>query len=130
MAQVMRVSKCELRRDIRFATAFRATLRADGEPRGVVIGDISSSGALIKGKLLPAVGARIQLVARALLVGGRVMWRREGLAGVCFDSPVSPLHIVRENSDYFNSYRERRARRTDLKATNNVVAMRGRCHAV
>jgi len=119
MAHAEHRSKTELRRDVRFVTAFKATLRADGEPRGVVIGDISAGGALIRGKILPAAGVKIQLVARAFFVGGRVMWRGEGLAGVCFDRSVSPLHVVRENSDYFDSYRERRARRSTLRESNN-----------
>jgi len=109
MAHATRVSKTDLRRDVRFATEFNATLRADGLPRGVIVGDISAHGALIKGRFLPMVGAKIQLIARSLIIGGRVMWRNDGLAGVSFERTVNPLQIERENSDYFDGFRKRRA---------------------
>lgn len=111
MGYAMRRPDIELRRNTRFATAFKATLQVDGTLTSVIIGDISADGALIRSKLLPAIGARVRLVAKSLFVRGRIMWRREGLAGVSFDNSVDPLHVVRENIDYFDEYRKRRANR-------------------
>lgn len=101
----------DLRRDIRFATSFRAELVDAGKLVSVTVGNISEGGALLIGNRLPLLGARVVLKTENLDLTGRVIWRREDLAGINFEQRVNPLCIVRANTDHFQAYRERRAAR-------------------
>ena len=65
----------------------------EGEVAGPVrIRNLSESGALIEGQLLPQVGERLTLRRAALAVGATVMWRGAGKCGVQFDRRVAIAH--------------------------------------
>lgn len=57
-------------------------------------------------------------------VSGRVLWRRDGLAGVKFDEPVDAAKILADNHDYAPSSQQPRAPRVgiDVKARIRVGA--------
>lgn len=65
----------------------------EGDVAGPVrIRNLSESGALIEGQLLPQVGERLTLRRAALAVGATVMWRGAGKCGVQFDRRVAIAH--------------------------------------
>jgi hypothetical protein len=54
----------------------------------VKIRNLSPSGALIEGALLPAAGERIELRRGAMIAHGNVAWCQDGRAGMRFDARV------------------------------------------
>ncbi|MDF0543903.1 hypothetical protein PX699_16240 [Sphingobium sp. H39-3-25] len=56
MASFERINSPDLRRDTRFATAFDAQIIVDDRRLSVIVGDISSGGAQVKGDTPLALG--------------------------------------------------------------------------
>lgn len=65
-----------------------AALYCDGFSSPVKIRNISSTGALIEGLLIPAMGSLVQLVRGDLIVHGLVAWSVEGRCGLKFSGSV------------------------------------------
>ena len=65
-----------------------ATLYSDGGSSPVRLRNISSSGALLEGAVLPLAGARIQLCRGSLRTTGQIVWNKDGRVGVRFDSTI------------------------------------------
>ncbi len=65
-----------------------ATIYADGASSPVNIRNLSQTGALIEGPVLPDVGERIALKRGQLQVSGWIAWRVERKAGVRLDASV------------------------------------------
>ena len=65
-----------------------ATLYADGGSTPVHIRNMSSSGALVEGLVLPEVGCRMALRRGPLEAAGYIAWRVDRRAGVRFDAPA------------------------------------------
>ncbi|CAN5825547.1 hypothetical protein BH11PSE6_BH11PSE6_08620 [soil metagenome] len=57
-------------------------------------------------------------------VSGRVLWRRDGLAGIAFNAPVNAARILADNHDYSASAQQARAPRVgiDVRARIRVGA--------
>lgn len=78
-----------LRLESRSNVFVMAVLYADtriGTP--VRVRNISSTGALIEGAVLPPVGTSVQLTRASLKASGSVIWLEQGKAGLVFETPV------------------------------------------
>ena len=78
----------ESRRQPRTHLFVAATLYADGGSNPVHIRNMSQSGALIEGSVLPEVGYRVSLKRGPLQASGHIAWRVERRAGVKLDTSV------------------------------------------
>lgn len=65
-----------------------AALYCDGISAPVKIRNISSTGALVEGAVIPSLGALVQLVRGPLIVHGLVVWGTEGQCGLKFSGCV------------------------------------------
>ena len=65
-----------------------ATMAAPTVSGPVKIRNMSVGGALIEGDALPRTGEHLRLRRGELTVCGRIVWRDEGKAGLCFDDEV------------------------------------------
>lgn len=66
-----------------------ATIYADSGSAPVKIRNLSSTGALIDGTVIPIPSTRIRLSRGGLTIVGQVIWQKGTLAGVRFDSRAS-----------------------------------------
>jgi hypothetical protein len=92
----------------RFPTKLDAILRVGRERVPIVIGDISRTGAMICGPMLPLRGQRVALVARGLEVNATVVWSDDQSCGLSFHDAVDPLAVVRENLAQFAWLKQRK----------------------
>jgi hypothetical protein len=92
----------------RFPTKLEAILRVGQNRVPIVIGDISSTGAMVCGAMLPLRGQRVALVARGLEVRATVVWSDDQSCGLSFHAPVNPLAVVRENLAQFAWLKQRK----------------------
>ena len=65
-----------------------ATVSTSSASGPVKVRNLSPSGALIEGGVLPAAKERVRLRRGALTATGQVVWCRSGRAGICFESRV------------------------------------------
>lgn len=77
-------AQCE-RREPRTNLFVLATLVASGTANRIKVRNISASGALVEGAVLPRPGAAITLSRGDAALTGRVMWCAGGKAGLQFD---------------------------------------------
>ena len=78
-----------------------AALYCDGSPSPVKIRNISATGALLEGAVIPSVGALVQLVRGELIVHGLVAWTSDCRCGLKFSGciDVQQWRAVRCNSE-------------------------------
>jgi len=83
-----------------------ATLYRDGSPAPVKIRNMSASGALVEGAVLPSVGTLVQLIRGELIVHALVAWSAERRCGLKFSGSVdarqwraSPINSEQERVD-------------------------------
>jgi hypothetical protein len=84
-------------------------LRVGQQRMPIVIGDISRTGAMICGAMLPIRGQRVALVAQGLEVNATVVWSGIDSCGLSFHAAVDPLAVVRENLEQFAWLKQRKA---------------------
>ncbi len=96
------------RRYQRFPINFDATLIVDRKRSQVVVGDISSAGAMIRAPELPAVGTEAVLEGRTFEVVATVTWRADGACDLDFHRAVDPLEVVRQNMKGLERFRTMR----------------------
>ena len=96
------------RRSPRFPTKLEAVLRIGRRRMPIIIADLSRTGALICGAMLPPRGERVALLAQGLDVTATVVWHREQSCGLSFHAPIDPLAVVRENLVQFAWLKQRR----------------------
>jgi hypothetical protein len=92
----------------RFPTKLEAVLRVGQDRVPIVIGDISRTGALVCGPMLPVRGQRVALVAQGLEVKATVVWSGDQSCGLSFHAAVDPLAVVRENLAQFAWLKQRK----------------------
>lgn len=68
---------------------FIASLSARGISTPVTVRNLSPSGALIEGAVLPPAGTIVHLRRGSLCVDGEIAWCRAGQAGIAFASAIS-----------------------------------------
>lgn len=66
-----------------------ASLIARSASGPVRVRNLSSTGALIEGAVIPASGERVHLRRAGATVAGEVVWSRDGRAGLRFDSRIT-----------------------------------------
>lgn len=66
-----------------------ATIYADSGSAPVRIRNLSPTGALIEGPVLPLPGTHVRLTRGSLSIMGNIVWHRDGRAGLRFKSTVS-----------------------------------------
>jgi hypothetical protein len=78
-----------LRRAVRGDILIRAAMMTLTETVGVDLLDLSTSGAKLRGRDLPAPGQEVVVLLGRLEAFGWVIWRDEDQCGVHFDVPLS-----------------------------------------
>lgn len=69
-----------------------ATIYTDGGSAPVKIRNLSATGALIEGDLVPSRAAAVSLRRGELIVTGKIVWCSNGRAGLQFETPISVVH--------------------------------------
>lgn len=90
-------SPIDLRKSQRYPTRIDGTAVLHGLRYPIVIADISTEGAMVRGLPLLAPGLKLVLQARALEVVAVVVRSTARGVGVRFQCAVNPLAVVREN---------------------------------
>ncbi len=91
------VSPIDLRQSQRYPTHIEGIGIFNGVRYPIVIADISSEGALIRGLPLLPLGGRVVVQARSLDVGAIVVRSTARGIGVRLQATIEPLSVVREN---------------------------------
>jgi hypothetical protein len=76
-------------RDVRTKVLLSATLYTQSSSAAVRIRNMSSSGAMIEGVTLPAIGSSVMLQRAELSIGADVMWSAAGRCGIKFQGSVA-----------------------------------------
>jgi len=79
----------EQRRSPRYRVLLIARLVTTCSERIVKLRDLSTSGAMIEGPRIPAVGTDILLQRGSLEVFGTIVWAKDMQAGIEFDEPLT-----------------------------------------
>lgn len=79
----------DARAEPRASLYLAAALYCDGSSSLVKIRNISSTGALVEGRLIPAPGSLVQLVRGELIVHGLVAWSADARCGLKFSGTVN-----------------------------------------
>lgn len=84
-------SKCEskARRDLRTNLFAMGTIYADGASTPVRIRNLSITGAMVEGPVLPRSGGRVRLCRGSLEVSAEIVWCKDGAAGLRFETSVT-----------------------------------------
>lgn len=89
IARLIEVPSDDARQQPRTSLFVMAALYSAFGSAPVKVRDMSSTGALIEGGVVPPAGTKILLSRGSLEVAGEIVWSREGRAGLRFDSHVS-----------------------------------------
>ena len=73
-----------------------ATLELAGEAQPVILRNLSTGGALVEGKWLPAEGSMVLFTRKDLRVQARVAWVEARYAGIAFECPLERAEILRQ----------------------------------
>lgn len=77
------------RREPRTNLFAMGTIYADGASTAVRVRNLSPTGAMVEGAVLPRPGGRVRLCRGSLEVSAQIVWCRDGAAGLRFDSAVT-----------------------------------------
>lgn len=89
-------STSQNRRSNRAPVMLTAKLELAGEVQQVVLRNLSTGGALVEGKWLPAEGSMVLFVRNDLRVQARVAWVEGKYAGIAFECPLERSELLRE----------------------------------
>src|SRR3954454_5473700 len=89
-------SKSQNRSSQRSPVMLTATLELAGEAQPVILRNLSTGGALVEGKWLPAEGSMVLFVRNELRVQARVAWVEGKYAGVAFECPLERSELLRQ----------------------------------
>lgn len=81
-------TRADVRSAPRASIYLAATLYCDGSAAPVKIRNISATGALLEGAIVPSEGSLVQLVRGGLIVHGLIAWSSEGRCGLKFSGSV------------------------------------------
>lgn len=85
---LVRSRAVDARGSTRASLYLAAALYCDGSSSPVKIRNISSTGALVEGAVIPSIGTLVQLVRGGLIVHGLVAWSVDGRCGLKFSGCV------------------------------------------
>lgn len=77
------------RREPRTNLFAMGTIYADGGSAPVRVRNLSPTGAMVEGAVLPTPGGRVRLCRGSLEVSAKVVWCKDGAAGLRFESAVT-----------------------------------------
>lgn len=77
------------RREPRTNLFAMATIYADGASTPVRVRNLSPTGAMVEGAVLPKPGRRVRLCRGSLEVSAEIVWCNDGAAGLRFESAVT-----------------------------------------
>lgn len=89
-------STSQNRRSNRAPVMLTPKLELAGEVQQVVLRNLSTGGALVEGKWLPAEGSMVLFVRNDLRVQARVAWVEGKYAGIAFECPLERSELLRE----------------------------------
>jgi len=89
-------SRAQNRRSNRAPVMLTAKLELGGEGRQVILRNLSTGGALVEGKWLPAEGSRVLFLRNELKIQARVAWGEGQYAGIAFDFPLDRSEVLRQ----------------------------------
>lgn len=89
IAQMTGQAECEAPRPPRTNMFVMATIYAGTGSAPVKVRNLSSSGALIEGPVLPHPGTQVRLSRGGLSITADIVWQKDGRAGLRFESVVS-----------------------------------------
>jgi hypothetical protein len=89
-------SAAQNRQSNRTPVMLSATLEMAGQAQSVILRNLSTGGALIEGKWLPAQGSNILFVRKDLRVRARVAWVEGVYAGVTFERELERSEVLRQ----------------------------------
>ena len=84
------------RRSNRTPVMLSAKLEMAGQAQDVVLRNLSTGGALVQGKWLPAQGSAVLFVRNELRVQARVSWVEGSYAGIAFECLLDRAEILRQ----------------------------------
>ena len=91
MGQVLECeSEAQRRRSARANVMLSASILVAGLPAKVRIRNISETGALLEGPVVPSKGAALILRRLEMQVAGTVVWSDRGRCGIRFDGTIAP----------------------------------------
>lgn len=73
-----------------------AKLELAGDAQQVILRNLSTGGALVEGKWLPAEGSFVLFARNDLRVPARVAWVEGKYAGIAFECPLERSELLRE----------------------------------
>jgi len=88
-------SNIQNRRSNRSPVLLSAKIEVNGAEVSVILRNLSSQGALIEGKELPAEGAVTKFQRNELTVKGKIVWVEGRYAGMSFERPLEPDELLR-----------------------------------
>jgi hypothetical protein len=89
-------SKSQNRSSQRSPVMLTATLELAGEAQPVILRNLSTGGALVEGKWLPAEGSMVMFTRNDLRVQARVAWIESRFAGIAFECPLDRSELLRQ----------------------------------
>ena len=90
-------SAAQNRKSNRTPVMLSATLEgAGGMTQSVILRNLSSGGALVEGKWLPAQGSNVLFVRKDLRVRAQVAWVEGAYAGIMFERALDRAEILRQ----------------------------------
>ena len=89
-------SKSQNRSSQRSPVMLTATLELAGEAQPVILRNLSTGGALVEGKWLPAEGSMVLFTRNDLRVQARVAWVEGRYAGIAFECPLERAEVLRQ----------------------------------
>lgn len=85
----------ESRSAIRSTVMLGAVIEYEGQSIPVKISNVSGSGALVIGDLLPGAGSAVLFRRNELVVASRIAWVESGHAGLKFSEPLRVEDLLR-----------------------------------
>ncbi len=114
------------RRARRSHVLMAASIEAGGVTSSVTLRNLSSEGALVEGKNLPAVDSPVIFRKNELTLAGRVAWVAGGRAGIAFDAKLDPEAVLRHvppaRPQAKPDFRRPRIRASELSAGERKIA--------
>jgi hypothetical protein len=89
-------SAAQNRQSNRTPVMLSAELQLAGQTQSVILRNLSTGGALVEGKWLPAEGSSVLFVRKDLRVRARVAWVEGAYAGVAFERELDRTEILRQ----------------------------------
>jgi hypothetical protein len=89
-------SQSQNRTSQRSPVMLTAQLELSGEAQPVTLRNLSTGGALVEGKWLPAEGSMVLFTRNDLRVQARVAWVEGRYAGIAFECPLERAEVLRQ----------------------------------